>query len=106
MQSGIIVADGRITGTLKHVTNYTEFSGDEANQNGNFLALKFTAAEGATVKAGLVPSQGTGLVTLDSDMNGVWRVTDAVAQKFKVIVTNTDGKATSKLYDLSGLELK
>lgn len=106
MQANIVVGNGRITGTLKHVTGYTGFSNDASEQSGNYLALKFSASEGATVKAGLVPSQGTGLVTLDSDMNGVWRVTDAVAQKFKVIVTNSDGKATSKLYDISGLELK
>lgn len=104
LQANVLVADGRITGTLKHVTDYTGFSADDPE--GHFLALKFDAADGATVKAGLVPSQGTGLVTLDSDMNGVWKVTDAVTQKFKVIVTNSDGKATSKLYDLSGLELQ
>lgn len=46
------------------------------------------------------------MVTLDEDMNCVFRVTDAVKQKLKVIVTNSDGKATSRLYDISGLELR
>lgn len=106
MQSGINVSSGRITGVLKHVTGYTGFSPDDPElQSGNYLALKFAAPEGATVKVGLVPSAGSGLVTLDSDMNGVFRVSNN-NQKFKTIVTTADGKTASRLYDLSGLELQ
>ena len=104
MQADITVSNGVILGKLKNVTGYTGFSDDPALQSGHFIALKFTAPEGATVKAGLVPSEGSGLVTLDSDMNGVWRLSDTKSQIFKTIVTASDGKATTKTFDISGLE--
>ena len=101
MQSGITVANGAITGTLKYLA-----SGAIADDwgAGNFLCLKFPDADitTMTVKVGLNPSQGSGLVALDSDKNGVFKVTDKATQKFKVEVS--DGThTTTQLFDLSGL---
>lgn len=95
-----------MSGTLKHVTGYTGFSQDVSLQSGNFLALKFTAPDNATVKVGLAPSMGSGMVTLDEDMNAVLRVANNLTQHLKVVVTDSDGKSTTKVYDLSGLECK
>lgn len=100
MQSDIAIANGAITGTLKYLD-----SGALATDwgAGNFMALKFTVPATATsCKVGLNPSEGSGLVELDSDKDGVFKVTNKDTQKF-VIVT-TDGTYTlTQEFDLSGL---
>lgn len=75
--------------------------------DGNFLAIKFTADDWSgytSVKVGLNPSAGTGLVELidDPDKDGVFKITDKDTQNFEVVVS--DGTTTSTFsYDLSGL---
>lgn len=101
MQSGITVANGAITGTLKYIA-----SGAIADDwgPGNFICLKFPDADLSTtvVKVGLNPSQGSGLVELDSDKNGVFKVTDKSAQQFVVVQRKGDA-VTVQSFDLSGL---
>lgn len=105
MQSGIRVADGAITGTLKYLD-----TGDLVTTwgAGNFIALKFSgdAFENATsIKVGLDPSQGSGLVEIlnDPDRNGAFKVTNN-EQMFVVEVTDESG--TKRVaYDLTGLVL-
>lgn len=74
---------------------------------GNFLALKFTNNKPETVKTikvGLDPSQGSGLVPLDEDMNGVFKITDKDAQKFIVESYNENNELSQRdEYDLSNL---
>lgn len=100
------MADGAITGTLKFIEGGLAESGPLAG-DGNFLAIKFTADDWTaytSVKVGLDPSQGTGLVELidDEDKDGVFKITDKDAQNLQVVVT--DGNTTSTFsYDLSGL---
>ena len=101
MQTGITVTGNAITGTLKYIS-----SGAIAQDwgAGNFLCLKFPDADLDTtvVKVGLNPSVGSGLIALDSDKNGVFKVTDKNTQKFAVL--QQKGEAVSLvLYDLSGL---
>lgn len=100
MQSNIDIADGAITGTLKFldsgqlVTDWGE---------GNFMALKFTVPSGATsCKVGLSPSEGSGLVELDDDKDGVFKVTNKDTQKFVIVTTNGQYTLTQE-FDLSGL---
>lgn len=101
MQSGITVANGAITGTLKYIA-----SGAIADDwgPGNFICLKFPDADISTtvVKVGLNPSQGSGLVELDSDKNGVFKVTDKSTQQF-VVVQHKGDAVTVQSFDLSGL---
>ena len=101
MQSGITVANGAITGTLKYIA-----SGAIADDwgPGNFICLKFPDADLSTtvVKVGLNPSQGSGLVELDSDKNSVFKVTDKSAQQFVVVQRKGDA-VTVQSFDLSGL---
>lgn len=104
MQTGITIADGAITGTLKYIS-----SGAIAQDwgAGNFLCLKVPDADitNMTVKVGLNPSQGSGLVALDADKNGVFKVTDKDLQKF--VVLQQDGVNTKiQTFDLSGLTLE
>lgn len=101
MQTGITIANGAVTGTLKYIS-----SGAIAQDwgPGNFLCLKFPDADitTKTVKVGLNPSQGSGLVALDADKNGVFKVTDKDLQKF--VVLQQDGVNTKiQTFDLSGL---
>ena len=57
------------------------------------------------MEVGLVPSQGSGFVPLDSDHNGVFKITDKNAQVFKVITTK-DGERVTDTYYLSTLTLE
>lgn len=106
MQSDVIVSNDAITGTLKKLE-----TGDlvDAWGEGYFLALKFSDIPdtATSVKVGLDPSYGNGLVEIitDPDRNGAWKITDPDEQVFKVVTT--DGTNTvEKTYDLSGLVLE
>ena len=106
MQTDIAVADGAITGTLKYLSEGQLVTDWGA---GNFLALKFTDldADATSVKVGLDPSQGSGLVEIidDPDKNGVFKITDKNAQKF--VVEQSDGVFKLRQeYDLSGLTVE
>lgn len=99
-----------ISGTLKYVTDYTEFSSNPELQSGNFLALKFSDidSDATSVKVGLVPSAiGMDLVEIinDPDKNGVFRITNKDTQKFKVVISDGSHE-TVQLFDLSGLTLE
>ena len=98
------VANGAITGTLKWVS-----SGSLVDTwgEGYFIALKFATEDTniTSIKVGLNPSQGGGLVELDSDMDGVFKVTDKEIQNF--VVVKSDGtREIREEYDLSGLTLQ
>ena len=105
LQSGITVANGKITGTLSKVT-----SGALARDwgEGYFIALKFTNPDttATSLRVGLDPSEGSGLVELDADMDGVFKITDKDVQVFKT-VTSLGNKTSEKVktYDLSELVL-
>lgn len=103
IQDNIIIGDNAITGTLKFLSGgqIAGYWGD-----GNFLALQFSNIDpnATSVKVGLDPSQGSGLVEIinDPDKNGVFKVTNKDTQKFKIVTS--DGTHTkTKTYDLSGL---
>lgn len=107
IQSDITVtAKRKITGTLTKLTSgqlVTDWG------EGYFIGLAFDDfSSGLTyenVKVGLTPSVSSGLVTLDSDKMGVFKVTDKNTQVLTVEQTGTNGKRTD-YYDLSGLVLE
>lgn len=105
LQTGVVVADGAITGTIKYLTDggaITDYWGP-----GNFLALKFVDPNTNTdhIDVRLNPSAGSGWVTLDADMDGVFKIS-STEQKFEVKTVSTDGAEKIQQYDLSGLELQ
>lgn len=102
MQSDIAISGGAITGTLKYLSGSNAIT--DVWGEGNFICLKFPDAdiENSTVKVGLEPSAGSGLVDLDPDKNGVFKITDKLSQKFVVQITK-DGETVVQRYDLSGL---
>lgn len=95
----------RISGALKYVTGYTGFSGDEAEQSGNYLALKCDAGEGATITVELVGGNLGHPVTLDEDKNIVLKIGDNTRQSVKVVATK-DGQTVEKVFSLTDLALE
>ena len=72
--------------------------------------MKFSATNWSnytSVKVGVEPSYGTGLVELinDPDKNGVFKIADKDAQLFKVVCKNATTE-TVKTYSLNGLVLE
>lgn len=76
--------------------------------DGHFLALKFTNIDpdATSVKVGLDPSQGSGLVELidDPDKNGVFKIT-STSQVFKVVQSNATATKT-QIFSLANLILE
>lgn len=108
-QSDVAVNGGKITGELKFIEGGLSPSG-YLSGDGYFLALKFdNFAQGLTyanVKVGLDPSQGAGMVTLDSDKNAVFKITDKNTQILKTVQSDSQGHKNVQIFDLSGLELE
>lgn len=108
LQSGITVQDDAISGTL----NYFDDVNSDLVQKwgaGYFIALKFSGidADVTSVKAGLDPSQSSGLVELinDPDKSGIWKVTDKDSQTFKIVSSDSEDSYT-QTFTLTGLTLE
>ena len=101
--------EGFIRGTLKYLDETNGGAIVDTWGQGNFIALKFEINDPSvtSVKVGLDPSEGSGLVEIidDPDKNGVFKITDKDTQSFKVIQTN-GVKTKIQTFDLSGLELE
>ena len=91
LMDDVAISDGKATGTLKYVTGYTGFSGDESEQSGNYIVLIAESDAGATITAEVVGGLH-GAVTLDSDGILIARLTEnATGIKF-VTTKGTDSK--------------
>lgn len=104
LQSDMVVAD-EVTGTLKYVNGYVDFSSNTSEQSGNYLALKIEAepAEAETVVELVGGTKGP--VALDDDMNIVLLIKNKDTQSIKVTTTH-NGESITKIYGLSGLTLE
>lgn len=101
MQSDIVITDNAITGTLLFVSDYTGFSGDPAEQSGNFIALHFECDEAEEIVVEVV--NGThGPVKLDEDGICIFRIADKDTQSIKATATKGAIKDV-KTFDLTGL---
>lgn len=102
-QTDVNVIDNVIVGSLSYLDAGQVV---DAWGAGNFIALKFVIIDPditfSDIKVGLNPSKSSGLVTLDADLNGVFKVTDKDEQVFRVEVTK-NGVTKTKDYILSGL---
>ena len=105
LQSDVVVSDDEVTGTLKYVDGYVDFSSNVSEQSGNYLALKIEAepAEAETVVELVGGTKGP--VTLDDDMNVVLLIKNKDTQSIKVTTTHNEESVT-KTYGLSGLTLE
>ena len=83
LQEDIEVSDDKISGTLKYLSGSNAIT--DVWGAGNFLALDFEATgEFSKIKVGLDPSEGSGLVELDEDMAGIFKITDKYTQKLVI----------------------
>ena len=78
--------------------------------DGYFLALKYSNLVSgltyANVKVGLEPSMGTGMVTLDSDLDSVMKITNKDSQKLKVVQSDNAGHKNIQYFSLKDLTLE
>ena len=98
LQSNIEIGKDAITGTLNYVTGYTGFSGDPAEQSGNYLALHITNNFDEPIVVELI-NGFHGPVTLDADGIIILRIAN---KEQEVKVTSGD---LVRIYKLSDLEL-
>lgn len=104
LQENIEVGETAITGKLLYVEDFTEYSTNVAEQDGNYLALKFTCdVPDAVITTQLVGGTDAEK-TLDSSMTNVYRVTTPATQAVKVTATK-DKDVLTKTFALSGIEL-
>lgn len=108
LQTSMTVGDDTISGKLFYVEDYTGYSDEVSEQEGNYLALEASA----TVIKGTDPVAITyellggkdGKKTLGDDGVMAMRITNIVSQS--VSITATSGKeSVTKVYKLTGLEL-
>lgn len=90
LQEDVTVGAGNIKGTLHYVTGYTGFSSKTAERKGNYLALKCTAEEGATITVELINGTVGHPVTLDADGVIILRIADKDTQSVQVVATKGD----------------
>lgn len=97
-----------ITGTLKYYDG-SDWSGagwPEGEEEGNFLVLKaVNVPDDTTVTAELIGGETGHPVTLDSDLNIVFRIADKDTQTVKLVSTKGDWTDT-KVFDLSRLTVE
>lgn len=108
LQDDVSVANGAFTGTLKYYDTpgaIVDYWGA-----GNFLAFKISNIDSnaTSVKVGLEPSMGSGLVEIinDPDKNGIAKIENKNTQKFKVIQSDASGHKNIQYYSLKGLTLE
>ena len=98
LQEDVVIGEDKITGTLKHVTDYTGFSSKVEEQSGNYLAIHNTTNGDEPIFVEVVGGT-SGPVQLDSDGIIVLRIANK-EQKVKV----TSGNAV-KEYSLVDINL-
>lgn len=105
LHEDIVVRGSLISGTLKYVSGWTQFSPITAYQSGNYLAMKVLASNFDRIIAALIKRDGTNTtVELDSSKQMVFRITDPKSEMIK-ITGFKDGDIQQITYDLSGLTL-
>ena len=106
LQEDIEIGKFGISGTLKHVTGYTGYSGDVSEQSGNYLALHFEVEDHASAVITVELSKGKhGQSTLDSDGICIFRIEDA-AQDIIVTIADTGYRTSTIRIPISGLVLE
>ena len=105
--SDLAVSGGAVTGTSKWLAGPNGITAKWGA--GNFIVLKWSDIDptATSIKVGLEPSAGSGMVECieDLDRNGIFKITNKNVQKFKLIVSNGQHSRVQYL-DLSGLTLQ
>lgn len=106
LQSDVKFGANAITGTLKHIENWTWFDSDPEINTGNFLVFKAALTGADKITAELINGKVThGPQELDSDGIGIFHITNKDAELVQVVAYK-NGMTCQKLYSLSGLTLE
>lgn len=108
MQSNISFGNGKVTGTLKYLSGSNAIT--DVWGEGYFLCFNMadsTWTGYTSVKVGVTPSAGSGLVEIidDPDKNGFVKVSDKAQQLFTIVSTK-GGVTKTKAYSLADLVLE
>lgn len=108
MQSGVSFGNGKVTGTLKYLSGSNAIT--DRWGEGYFLCYNMadsTWTGYTSVKVGVTPSAGSGLVEIieDPDKNGFVKVSDKAQQLFTIVSTK-GGVTKTKAYSLAELVLE
>lgn len=108
LQDGIAVSGMNITGTLKYYDDATKTIVRDWGE-GYFLVLHFNAddwSDYTSVKVGLDPSEGTGLleITGDPDKSALMKITNKDKQYVTIVATDGTYKRT-QTFSLAQLTL-
>lgn len=106
-EENVAVEGNIISGNIKYLTGENPITVKWGE--GNFIALHFNAEDWTaydSVKIGLEPSQGTGMVEIkdDPDHNGIFKIANKDTQKIKLVATKS-GVSNTTYYSLTGLTL-
>lgn len=105
IQSDLAVSGGKITGTLKYYDDPTKALVQDWGE-GYFIAVGFSSfSSGLTYEdcqVGLAPTEGSGLVTLDQDMDAVMHITSP-DQKIMAVQTDANGHKKATFWSLDGI---
>lgn len=104
LQRGVKIDGNVISGTLLNYTASCELTNYWGT--GNFIALRFENSTPFVRKIEVGFLAGSGLSELDSDMNGVWKISsERLSNKFTVKTTFEDGRVNIQEFDVSNLNL-
>ena len=108
MQSNVSFGNGKVTGTLKYLSGSNAIT--DVWGEGYFLCFNMSDSTWTgytSVKVGVTPSAGSGLVEIinDPDKNGFVKVSDKNQQLFTIVSTNGTQTRT-KAYSLADLVLE
>lgn len=106
LQENIIIdKDNKISGTLKNVSNFSEFSNNPSEQNGYFIALHFTAPEDVELY-GEVTSSSSNLGPVKLDKDGIFVVKIKNNKQMIIVHAFKKGKVTTSYYRLEDITLQ
>lgn len=101
LQSGIVIGEDSITGTLRFVDDYTGFSGDPELQSGNYIVIH---AEVPGYKdSAVIEVTVTNPVVLDEDGIAVLRIADKDSQTITVVASVDGHEDITRVFTLDGL---
>lgn len=106
IQENIEIVGDKITGTLKHIADFTPpFA--EKDKKGYFISLDLDAAQGVKIKTKIYKPESEQQKELVEVNDGfcVYKVSDKDTQKILVVFEGENGQKWSEEYDLSGLTL-
>lgn len=104
LQENVVVSNHKVSGYLKYVTEYTGFSGDASEQQGNYVALhcEVPNVEGVTITCKINET-----TTLDEDGIIVFIIKNKKLDKPLEVTASKQGfTSVTKKYSLAGLVLE